>query len=535
MRKITFLFLMQCLLVFFTACNPELREKQSDPDLPFDMPKVETPAFRADTFNIVDYGALDNGTVLNTGAFAAAIDACAQAGGGVVLVPGGLWLTGPITLKSHVNLHLQSGALIQFTGDVEEYPLVESFYEGVRAIRCQSPLTGRNLENVAVTGQGIIDGNGQYWRQVKREKLTDGQWKKLVASGGIVHNDNRWYPSEGSFIGNERRELLPEEQTIENMAPFRHYLRPVMVSLVNCRKVLLEGVTFQNSPAWNVNPLMCEHITLRNLTIRNPWYSQNGDGLDLESCRIGIVENCSFDVGDDAICIKSGKDKQGRERGMPTELFIIRDCVVYHGHGGFVVGSEMSGGVRKMFVTNCTFIGTDCGLRFKSTRGRGGVVEDIYMENIRMSNIPTEAIRFNLFYASKSPSEDPLTGELLIEPAPVTEETPAFRNIYFKNIVCDGAQVALFIRGLPEMPVTGIHLENVHIKSKEGIFSQFADNIQANRIHLELDSEHAVSVYKTTNMTFTGFSAKGNTGDLVLVSGEDSRNLHFQEEEKSLN
>ena len=178
-----------------------------------------------------------------------------------------------------------------------------------------------------------------------------------------------------------------------------------MVSLISCNKVLLDGPVFQNSPAWCIHPLMCENLTVRNIDVRNPWYSQNGDGIDIESCKNSVVYNCTFDVGDDAICIKSGKDQEGRDRGMPTENLIVKNCVVYHGHGGVTVGSEMSGGVKNMHVSGCTFIGTDVGLRFKSNRGRGGVVEKIFISNIDMINIPTNAISFNLYYGGLSPDE----------------------------------------------------------------------------------------------------------------------------------
>lgn len=501
--------------------------------VPFEMPEILTSSFQPDTFNIVDFGAVPNDHRLVTEAINSAITKCSESGGGVVLIPAGLWTTGPIYLQSNVNLHTANGAFIQFTSDLNQYKLIDSYFEGLSEIRCESPIMGRDLENIAITGQGIFDGDGGQWRQVKREKLTENQWKKLLASGGLVVDDRKWYPSEGAMIGNEQRDKLPKERTIENMEPYKHYLRPVMVSLVGCKKVLLEGVTFQNSPAWNVNPLMCEHVILRNLSIRNPWFSQNGDGLDLESCRIGLIENCSFDVGDDAICIKSGKDKQGRDRGRPTELFVIKDCVVYHGHGGFVVGSEMSGGVRNLYAKNLTFIGTDCGLRFKSLRGRGGVVENIWMEDIRMSKIPTEAIRFNLFYAGNAPGEDPQTGDLLIESAPVTEETPVFRNMYFKNIYCDGAAQGLMIQGIPEMPVENLQFENMLLKADQGFSMNYASNIRFKNVQLEVKSGIAARVSNSQNLTFDGFKCTG-AEQLFRVAGTTTKNVKLNLADRAL-
>lgn len=489
-----------------------------DEPSPFDMPEVQIPTFKADTFNIIDFGAIPNNQELCTKAINDAITSCSGSGGGVVLIPQGLWITGPVYLKSNVNLHTENGAYVLFTSDLDQYKLIHSYFEGTNRIRCESPIMGVDLENIAITGEGVFDGNGSKWRPVKIGKMTEGQWKNLVHSGGIVSKNGKvWYPSEGSYVGNEEKDKLPENRTVENMEPYKHALRPVMVSLVNCKKLLLDGVTFQNSPAWNVNPLMCEHVTLKNLTIRNPWYSQNGDGLDLESCRIGTVTNCRFDVGDDAICIKSGKDKEGRERGKPTELFEISNCVVYHGHGGFVVGSEMSGGVRNILVKNLTFIGTDCGLRFKSTRGRGGTVENIWLQDIRMSHISTEAIRFNLYYFGQAGVKDPLTGEMVVEKLPVSEETPVFRNISFKNIYVDGARQAVKIMGIPEMPVKDIQFKDMVIRSEVGIQINYAANIALDNVDLRLEKPGlAARLSNSQHINFTDFKAAGEKPQFLI-------------------
>lgn len=492
----------------------------TDKNLPFNMPKVQVPTFKADTLNIVDFGAIPNTEQLCTKAINDAIKKCSESGGGVVMIPSGLWTTGPIYMKSNVNLHTQNGAYILFTSDLDQYKLINSYFEGNKVIRCESPIMGVDLENIAITGQGIFDGNGSKWRPVKIGKLSNEQWKNLINSGGILSKDGKtWYPSKGSFIGNEQKDKLPKTPTIGNMESYKEALRPVMVSLVNCKKLLLDGVTFQNSPAWNVNPLMCENVTLSNLTIRNPWYSQNGDGLDLESCRIGTVTNCRFDVGDDAICIKSGKDQEGRERGKPTELFVITNCIVYHAHGGFVIGSEMSGGVRNLFVKNLTFIGTDCGLRFKSTRGRGGLVENIWIEDIRMTDIPTEAIRFEMYYFNKSAVEDPVTGEMVVEKVAVSETTPVFKNMYFKNIYVDGAKQAVKIMGIPEMPVENIQFKNMIVKSDAGILINYGKNIQFDNVDLKL-SESGISsrLFNTQNINFKGFNTAGED-QVFLVGG----------------
>jgi len=512
-------------------------EKRADSGLkiPFKMPEVQLPKFKTDTLNIADFGAVPNTEQLCTNAINTAIEKCSKSGGGVVVIPAGLWTTGPIKLKSNVNLHTQNGAFISFTSDLKQYKLIESYFEGSKVIRCESPIMGINLENIAITGQGIFDGNGAVWRPVKMGKMTAGQWNELVKSGGVLSKDGKiWYPSKGAYEGNEERNKLPKKQTIKNMEPYKEALRPVMVSLVNCNKLLLDGVTFQNSPAWNVNPLMCEHLTLRNLTIRNPWYSQNGDGLDLESCRIGTVTNCRFDVGDDAICIKSGKDREGRDRGKPTEFFVITDCVVYHAHGGFTIGSEMSGGVRNILAKNLTFNGTDCGLRFKSVRGRGGVVENIWMEDIRMINIPTDAINFNLYYFGKSLSEDKETGEVTVAKEPVSEETPAFKNMYFKNIYVNGASQALKIMGIPEMPVTNIEFENMIIRADVGIQMNYASKIAFKNLDLRLDKPGiAVSFSNSQNVSLDGLKSTGEN-QMFWVGGLETKDISLKTNGKKM-
>lgn len=532
MIKIKTSFFIGTVLLAVISCGNTLFAQNKPAvksNLPFKMPEVQIPIFKADTLNIVDFGAVPNTEELCTKAINEAITKCSESGGGVVVIPAGLWTTGPLKMKSNVNLHTKNGAFISFTSDLSQYKLIESYFEGNKMLRCESPIMGVGVENIAITGEGIFDGNGSAWRPVKIGKMTTAQWQELIKSGGVLSKDGKiWYPSEGAYIGNEEKDKLPKTPTVENMVSYKQALRPVMVSLVNCKKLLLDGVTFQNSPAWNVNPLLCEHLTLRNLTIRNPWYSQNGDGLDIESCRIGTVTNCRFDVGDDAICIKSGKDTEGRERGKPTELFVITDCVVYHAHGGFVIGSEMSGGVKNIFAKNLTFNGTDCGLRFKSVRGRGGVVENIWMEDIRMNNIPTDAINFNLYYFEKAIKEDPQTGEVIVDKMPVSETTPAFRNMYFKNIYVNGAKQALKIMGIPEMPVENLQFTNMIIRSDIGIQMNYVSKIDFKNINLRLDKPGiAASFSNSQNVTVESFKATGEN-QLFWVGGAETKAISLQ-------
>ena len=523
------------LLLLVYGCIEKPEENQADigiyEGIEFEMPRVIEPEFPDYSVSIVDFGAVGNGQALNSDAFAAAIAAVSEKGGGRVLIPRGIWLTGPIVLKSNINLHAEAGALVIFSKNKDLYPLIESDWEGWRTVRCLSPLYGKDLENIAFTGEGIYDGSGEVWRLVKRSKMTASQWKKLVESGGLVSEDGElWYPSEGFKKGREMREELGPWffDALEDYQETRDFYRPVMVNLVNCNKVLLDGPVFQNSAAWCIHPIWCENLTVRNIDVRNPWYSQNGDGIDIESCKNSVVHNCTFDVGDDAICIKSGKDKEGRDRGMPTENLVVKNCVVYHGHGGVTVGSEMSGGVKNMHVSGCTFIGTDVGLRFKSRRGRGGVVEKIFISDIDMINIPTNAISFNLYYGGLSPNElmaqsthEKTTSEI----HPVTEETPRFKDISMKNITCRGARQAIYLQGLPEMNLENIHMENLTMKSEKGLLCMDARGITIKNLNLSCTGYPAMTFYNAKDVLIEGLELPETAQPGISVNGDESENI----------
>lgn len=485
------------------------------------LPVIKQPVFKKDTVSIVQFGAKADGLTLNTRSINDAITACSKKGGGVVVVPEGLWITGPVTMKSNVNLHIKRAAILQFTDDFDQYPLVEGNFEGLRSARNQSPISGTNLENVAITGSGIIDGNGSAWHMGYRDRYTEAQWKKKTGAGGSVSEDGRiWFPSEKTRKGHETKNngILKDGKTLKDFEDVKDYLRPNMVVFTGCKKVLLEGVTFQNSPAWCLHPLMCQDLTLRNVIAKNPETAPNGDGLDLESCKNVLVEGCTFDVGDDGICIKSGRDEEGRKRGMPTENTIIRNNVVYHAHGGVVIGSEMSGGARNIFVENCSFIGSDKGLRFKTARGRGGVVEKIYIRNISMRNIVEEAIFFDMYYFTKPPA-----GVQADAVPAVTEATPQFRDFYISHVVCNGASKGIFMRGLPEMHVKNVYLSDIVLKVKKGVELIESSNIQLNNVQLVTTLNNPVVYVENSDaITFNKIGYSNEVPLLFQVSG--SRN-----------
>ena len=459
-------------------------------NLPFEMPEIEPPTFPDYSVNIKDFGAIGDGKFLCTESFKNAIEELSSKEGGILIVPAGVWLTGPIELKSNINLHLEMGAVIQFSGDDALFPIIKASFEGLETFRCQSPLSATNATNIAVTGNGVIDGNGQYWRPVKRAKVTDNQWNEILKRpGGVVSKKDYWVPNEGYAKAEEKANMnVVIAETEEEWIEYKRFLRPVMVNFINCKNIYLQGVIFQNSPAWNIHPLMCENIILEDVLVRNPYYAQNGDALDLDSCKNALIINSKFDAGDDGICIKSGKDEDGRKRNMPCQNIVVDGCTVFAGHGGFVVGSEMSGGVKNIKVQNCQFLGTDVGLRFKSTRGRGGVVENIFIDQISMMDIKNDAITFSMFYGSSNAVQEYEDEDLMnnLSKIKADETTPVFRNINIENIICNGAGRAMEFNGLPEMPIDGIYLNNVNIVAKSGAEFNNAKNIIKNNVNITI-------------------------------------------------
>lgn len=425
---------------------------------PFPMQAVREPVIPPSRFLLSDYGAVEGGTVLNTTAFERAINACSAAGGGHVIVPAGTWLTGPIVLKSNVDLHVEKGALVLFTPDRTLYPLIPS---GKR-FEVAQPISGRNLENVSITGEGTFDGNGQSWRPLKKMKVTQEHWDQVVASGGILSADGKiWWPSKEAMNGEQYLKTLKTGATADDYLPARDFMRPKMVVISNSKNVLIDGPTFRNSPNFVILPQRVNDLIIRNTKVFNEAWAQNGDGIDISACKGVIIYHTTVNAGDDGICMKSSGD--GNSPALSDVL--IAECIVYRAHGGFVIGSNTDGGMRNIYVTNCLFEGSDIGIRVKSNKGRGGLVKDIYIDSIRMVSIVNEAVSFDTYYEAET-----LSGGV--------EKIPEFRDFYISNIICTGAKTAMLFRGLPEMPVHDLHFENVYIQAGKGVEATAIKDLQ---------------------------------------------------------
>ena len=377
------------------------------------------------TVNIKDFGAVADGSALNTRAFEKAISALNKKGGGHLVVPEGLYLTGPISLKDCIDLHLERGAVVLFSPDKTLYLKDGSVKPGISASK---------RHDVSISGEGIIDGNGSFWRPVKRSKVSDVEWKDYLAKGGEVSEDGSlWYAYN-----------LEGQENIAADARSQERMRTHLVRFTDCRRVSVTGVTIQNSPKFHLVPSRCEDVVFEGVTVRCPWNAQNGDGIDIMQCRRVVVRHCTVDVGDDGICMKGGAGAKALKDG-PCKDILIEYNTVFHAHGGFVIGSEFSGGMEDITVRHNTFSGTDTGLRFKSAPERGGHCRNIRIHDIVMNDIREEAIIFETSYADRP------AGYEDNQAAQTRSFMPDFQDIVIERVSCWNAKTGIRASGTLEM------------------------------------------------------------------------------------
>lgn len=503
-KKPAGLILIFIILIQFLFSNSIAQEKDIRwyiTNSPFKMAPVILPVFPEKSFLITDFGAISDGQTLNTTAFEKTIKACAITGGKVI-VPPGLWLTGPIQLLSNVDLHVERGALIIFTKDHTEYPIIK-VSPSSNNIVVTSPIFAYDCSNIAITGEGIIDGSGDSWRPVKKIKTTTSQWKELLLSGGVVSNDGSvWWPSKEAMEGEnyilqlKKKNLKP---SVDDYAPTRDYLRPYMVYLIHCQNILIENITLRNSPKFIFLPNDCTNLTMRSVNVFNEWWAQNGDGIDISACKNVIIYKCNVSVGDDGICMKSSGGNPDRNYASLQNI-IIAGCNVYHAHGGFVIGSNTDGGIRNVFVSDCNFVGTDIGIRVKSNAGRGGLVKNVFIDNIFMSDIVNDAISFDTYY------EDVPAGKTRSISTSIKEKTPEFTDFYLKNIFCNGAKTALSITGLPEMPVYKIFFNKITISANNGMVITNASELELKDVKIISPADPLIVLKNVKNINlFRGY------------------------------
>ena len=440
------------MLVTVCSCKNATEKTQDEAVLKEDIwaqadaiiQEIGKPNFADTTFNILDYGAQEGGTVLNADAIADAIEACNAAGGGRVLIPAGRFLTGPIHLKSNVNLHLEEGAEVLFTTDKSAYlPVVHTSYEGMEIMNYSPLIYAKGQKNIAVTGKGTFNGQADkenWWPWCGAERYGHKE-------GAPKQKDDHNIPALFTMI----EDGTPVEERIFGEG---HQLRPLFLETLECENVLIQGVTFTNAPFWVIHPLKSKYVTVDGVTVNS--HGPNNDGCDPEYSKYVHITNCKFNTGDDCIAIKSGRNGDGRRVNIPSENIVVENCDMKDGHGGVVMGSEISAGVRNVFVRNCTMNSPnlDRAIRIKTNTLRGGFVENVYVKDIEVGQVKEAVLKINTYYGIYGKQE----GEFI----------PTIQNINLENVTVEnGGKYGLLIQGREEKLVTGISLKNVTIKNAD--------------------------------------------------------------------
>ena len=429
MRKISYFFIITLLILSQLSLDAQnKKELKGWAKVPQILKEIVPPTFSQKEFDITKFGAVADGTTDCTAAFKDAIVACNKAGGGIVLVPKGTFLTGAIHLLSNVNLHVTKDAVIKFSPDTKKYlPLVLTRFEGVECMNYSPFIYAYEQENIAITGEGVIDGQGSNWWSWKGNK--NFGWKK--------GEPNQLDARKKLFAMAEKGVPVKERVFGEGS-----YLRSNFIQPYKCKNVLIEGVTLKDSPMWVMNPVLCQNVSVLNVKVDG--LGPNTDGCDPESCKNVLIKGCEFNTGDDCIAIKSGRNADGRRINVPSENIIVQDCDMKDGHGGVVIGSEISGSCYNVYAENCKMDSPhlDRGLRLKTNSVRGGVIENVYMRNVTIGQVGEAVVLVDLYY----------------EEGDSGPNTPTIKNIQVENVTCNKTKYAVFMKGYERAPINGFKL-----------------------------------------------------------------------------
>jgi polygalacturonase len=442
-------------------------------------------------FNVVDYGARNDGSASATEAFRAAIAAAKKAGGGTVYVPAGTYVSGPIEMVSNLTLYVDAGATIRFPATV--LPFTKGRQQGVETLTPVPLIGGHDLQNVAVIGRGTLTSNNADWMKLHPRESKSGSdigsangpnWERLLLD-----------LNAGKPISDEEYRAAATE------------LRPSFVRFMNSKNVLIDGLHFVGSPMWTIHLLYTENAVVQNVVIET-YPGVHTDGIVVDSSRFVKIANDYIDTGDDGIVIKSGKDADGLRVNRPTEDVAITNCTIHHAHGAVTIGSETSGSVRNIVASNMTVLDTENGARIKSARGRGGVVEDVSFDNWTMENVG-EAITVTNYYL--------MEGETRTTQQPVSKSTPVFRNIAMSNMIVNGAKVLIDVEGLPEMPIANLHISNIIGTGKVGLMGNYSDGLELHNVQLNVESGPAFQVENSTNLDLDDVSTRKPLANTPVV------------------
>lgn len=425
--------------------------------------RIAPPEFNDRDFTIVNYGAKGNDKFDNNAIINKTILECNKVGGGRVVVPAGIFLcNGSINLKSNVNLHLKEGAIIKFGTEPNYYlPAVLTRFEGIEFYNYSPLIRAFKEENIAVTGKGIFDGqasNDNWWRWVGSRRFG---WEKGMPS----QLDSTGVP----LLRKMNQNNISVEKRIFGK---EHYLRPNFIQTLKCKNILISGVKFLNSPMWFIHPVESENIIIRGVTVIGN--GPNNDGCNPESCKDVLIEDCYFKTGDDCIAIKSGRNNDGRRIGKPSENIVVRNCKMEDGHGGVVIGSEISGGCRNVFVENCKMDSPNLlrAIRIKTNKHRGGVIENIYVRNVIIGEVSEAVLRINLKYDSSNEGQE---GIFL----------PIVQNIFLNNVTSGKSKYGIFVEGLEKSKIKNIALQNCSFDSvSNGNIIKNIDGVVVNNFYI---------------------------------------------------
>lgn len=433
-------FILIFLLIINFSCFSQSGENAAGWEQVDEILKnIIPPSFQDKEFNIKDFGAVGDGVFDNSEVFKKTIEECSNSGGGKVVVPDGIYLTGAIYLKSNVNLHVTENAVIKFSDDKSKYlPVVFTRWEGVELMNYSPLIYSYEEENIAITGKGILDGNATnenwwFWKGNKEDGWQKGMPRQKESRDILFKMAEDGVPPEERIFGEG------------------HYLRPNFFQPYKCKNILIEGVTFKDSPMWFIHPVLSENISV--LGVKIVGYGPNNDGCNPESSKNVLIKDCYFDTGDDCIAIKSGRNADGRRVNVPSENIIIQNCKMKEGHGGVVMGSEISGGVRNVFAENCEMDSPnlDRAIRIKTNSIRGGVIENIYVRNIKVGQVSQAVLKINFMY----------------EEGDAGNFTPIVRNVFLENVISEKSPHALWIKGYERSPITNVNLINCEFKNVE--------------------------------------------------------------------
>ena len=454
-----------CFLFVVVALSTTAQEAYYS-NLPVELKQVSLPQIPDRQLSLNDVGGVGDGVTPCTEAFEKAITQLTAQGGGRLMVPQGIWLTGPITLDNNIELHLDKNAIIYFSPDKRLY--VETKKRSSRVRPC---ISADKKHDIAITGEGIIDGNGQQWRPVKRSKVSDVEWKLYKQMGGVERDNGQlWYPWA---MASGYPDIVDSPEQQEKM-------RNDLVRMTDCQNLLFKGVTFQNAPKFHVHHCYCENVIVDGITVRCPWNAQNGDAIDFSDCHRGLIVNCIVDAGDDGLCMKSGRPRHNSISGV--EDILIQNNTVYHAHGAFVLGSETAAGVRRVVVRNNRFSGTDTGLRFKSGIGRGGRTEQLYISDIVMTDIKDQAIIFQCDYVDRPAGSDPNVVPTFTEEQ--RRWAPEFQDVHIENVTCRGAQTGIYASGIKGLDC----IHDIDIKNTTIIYNKKGQQIDEETAKLKLEN-----------------------------------------------